>query len=94
MAAMTGLACVNCILLSAVIFFSCRRGLSHQGYGIPVASIRDALYDVIFDDQVLLAATHDKATAAVAERGSPKHGRPCAVRQSHCVSALLSQTSA
>jgi hypothetical protein len=25
-------------------------------YGIPVASIRDALYDVMFDDQLLLAA--------------------------------------
>jgi hypothetical protein len=30
--------------------------IAHR-YGIPMASIRDALYDVMFDDQLLLAAT-------------------------------------
>jgi hypothetical protein len=53
--------------LSCLSHFTSPTSVSHAGevfqtqiahrYGIPVVSIRDALYDVMFDNEKLLAAT-------------------------------------
>jgi hypothetical protein len=48
--------CYFCWPIFPISGETCHTKIAHR-YGIPVASIRDALYDVMYDDQVLLATT-------------------------------------